>query len=69
MKKLKYIGKLGNGVCEPRSGRAFSFAQGATVEVPERVASELVKGAPSEWREVKGEKSQVDGVNLVNGEA
>lgn len=41
--KLIYTGKLGEGVCEPRSGKAFSFKRGASIEVSEKVGAELLE--------------------------
>lgn len=43
MMKLIYTGKLGEGVCEPRSGKAFSFKRGASIEVSEKVGAELLE--------------------------
>jgi len=49
MKTLIYNGRLGEGVCAPRSGKAFGFKRGASIEVSEKVADELLE--TGEWAE------------------
>lgn len=56
--KLIYTGKLGEGVCEPRSGKAFSFKRGASIEVSEKVGEELLESG--NFVEASGKEKTTD---------
>lgn len=67
MKKLIYQGRLGDGVFVPQRGKPCHVFPGASVEMPDEKADEMI--ASGVWKLASGEKVEQEESTAVAGQA